>query len=250
MCPIPPERVPTGPVRGVTRRTRTPGRPPTRRFEQELLATGHDLVAGMDEVGRGALAGPVSVGAVVVDGHCGRIPAGLRDSKLLRPEVRQNLCEPIRRWSRASAVGHARPEEIDAWGIVAALRIAGLRALGDLAAQGAAPSVVILDGRHDWLTPPPGMPLEVPVPHVRTRIKADLTCACVAAASVLAKCDRDEEMSRLHPQHPDFGWAQNKGYAAPEHLHALRTHGPTTWHRRSWALPGVAPVAEQGMMDL
>src|SRR5699024_4146707 len=165
---------------------RTNARPPSRRTERDLLEAGHDLVAGMDEVGRGALAGPVSVGVVAVDRHCGRIPAGLRDSKLLRPEVREKLCEPIRRWSRASAVGHASPTEIDAWGIVAALRIAGLRALTELAAQGAGPSVVILDGRHDWLTPPPGMPLERPVPQVRTRVKADLTCACVAAASVLA----------------------------------------------------------------
>ncbi|MGC0251001.1 ribonuclease HII [Pseudactinotalea sp. Z1748] len=230
------------------RRSRT--RPPSRHAERDLIDSGHELVAGVDEVGRGALAGPVSVGVVVVRRDTGRIPAGLRDSKLLRPQVRQSLCAPIRRWAYASSVGHASPAEIDAWGIIGALRIAGQRALTVLAEQGAAPSAVILDGHHDWLTPPRGMVVEVPAPQVTTRIKADLTCASVAAASVLAKCERDDAMTVLHPDHPEFGWAENKGYAAPEHVRALRERGPTPWHRRSWALPGTTVALEQGMMDL
>src|SRR5699024_10151840 len=115
-------------------------RAPSRHIERELIGAGHHLVAGMDEVGRGALAGPVSVGVVVVDATAGRLPAGLRDSKLLPPQVRERLCDPIRRWSRASAVGHASAAEIDAWGIIGALRLAGHRALERVAEAGAAPS--------------------------------------------------------------------------------------------------------------
>ncbi len=215
---------------------------PTRALERELLAAGHPLVAGMDEVGRGALAGPVSVGVVVVDATTGRMPAGLRDSKLLRPEVRQKLQAPIRRWCAGGAVGHAGPAEIDRLGIIAALRLAGTRALSALSESGLVPPVVILDGSHDWLTPPgsttaPGL-FEGPLPPVvRTQVKADLRCAVVAAASVLAKCERDAMMVARHEEHPAFGWAQNKGYSAPEHLAALRAHGPCELHRRSWALP-------------
>ncbi len=264
-------------------------------MERDLLASGHRLVAGMDEVGRGALAGPVSVGVVVVDQSTGRIPAGLRDSKLLPAHVRQRLCEPIRRWCRASAVGHADAAEIDEVGLTAALRLAGKRALAAVIAQGVHPSAVILDGHHDWLTgtaprgAPPAAPdpdihgaspapaaafeqadallplTDVPdaaptgtwpgwfageAPVVHTRIKADLQCASVAAASVLAKCERDELMVNLHQEHPEFAWAENKGYAAPEHMNALRMHGPTRWHRRSWALPGTEAHVQQGMMDL
>jgi len=264
-------------------------------MERELHAGGHELVAGMDEVGRGALAGPVSVGVVVVDQTTGRIPAGLRDSKLLPAHTRQGLCDPIRRWCRASAVGHADAAEIDEVGLTAALRLAGQRALAAVIDQGVHPSAVILDGHHDWLTarsdarsavsstapeatahtkgsvsvagevasliplsglqkaaPEPAWPAWFPGdgPVVHTRIKADLHCASVAAASVLAKCERDAVMVGLHEDHPEFAWAENKGYAAPDHLQALRSHGPTRWHRRSWALPGAEAYVQQGMMDL
>lgn len=229
--------------------------PPTRALERELLASGHPLVAGMDEVGRGALAGPVSVGVVVVDTSTGRMPAGLRDSKLLTPEVRQRLQAPIRRWCVGGAVGHAEAAEIDRLGIIAALRLAGTRALAALAESGLVPPVVILDGSHDWLTAPgltSGSPTTAPglfsgpaTPAVRTQVKADLRCAVVAAASVLAKCERDSMMVARHEEFPVFGWDQNKGYSAPEHLSALREHGPCELHRRSWSLPtGPAPVPE------
>lgn len=218
-------------------------KPPSRHLERALLADGCALVAGMDEVGRGALAGPVTVGVVVVDASTGRTPAGLRDSKLLRPLARERLCAPIRRWSVGAAVGHAAAEEIDAIGIIAALRLAGSRALAELAAAGLVPDAVILDGNHNWLATPAHLPQPpTPVPPVRTQIKADLTCSVVAAASVLAKCERDGLMVALHDEHPAFGWHANKGYSAPEHMAALRSDGPTVWHRRSWSLPGTEQI--------
>ncbi len=204
----------------------------------------------MDEVGRGALAGPVSVGVVVVDETTGRLPRGLRDSKLLTPAAREALCEPVRRWSLGSAVGHAQPAEIDSVGIIGALRLAGNRALATLAAQGLVPDIVILDGVHDWLTPPEDLFADLDAggfpapPPVRTQVKGDLRCAVVAGASVLAKCERDALMVELAAWHPEYGWDSNKGYSAPEHLGALRTHGTTELHRRSWRLPTAEELAD------
>lgn len=215
-------------------------KPPSRRLERELIASGHRFVAGMDEVGRGALAGPVSVGVVVVDEATGRTPARLRDSKLLRPAARERLCEPIRRWAVASAVGHSSPEEIDRYGIIAALRMAGTRALQQLRGAGVVPDVVVLDGKHDWLTHPahlPPLPVTAEALPVLMRIKGDLTVTAIAAASVLAKTERDALMVQLHGQQPQYGWLGNKGYSAPEHTAALREHGPCELHRRSWSLP-------------
>lgn len=215
-------------------------KPPSRRLERELIASGHRYVAGMDEVGRGALAGPVSVGVVVVDESTGRTPAGLRDSKLLRPAERERLCAPIRRWAVACAVGHAGPDEIDRYGIIAGLRMAGNRALAALAQLGVVPDVVVLDGKHNWLSHPPhlpALPVTGPAVPVVMRIKADLTVTAVAAASVLAKTERDGLMVGLHEQHPAYGWHENKGYSAPEHAAALRALGPCDLHRRSWSLP-------------
>lgn len=215
-------------------------KPPSRRLERELIASGQRFVAGMDEVGRGALAGPVSVGVVVVDESTGRTPARLRDSKLLRPAARERLCAPIRRWAVASAVGHSSPEEIDRYGIIAALRMAGTRALHQVTATGVVPDVVVLDGKHNWLTHPPHLPpLPVPGPDVPVimRIKGDLTVTAIAAASVLAKTERDALMVQLHEAQPQYGWLGNKGYSAPEHAAALREHGPCDLHRRSWSLP-------------
>lgn len=235
----------------------TAGKPPTLRLEREL-AEGGGLVAGMDEVGRGCLAGPVSVGVAVVATTTGRQPGGLRDSKLLPAAARERLCAPIRRWALAGAVGHASPEEIDRIGIIAALRLAGHRAVAEVTSVlGAAPSVVLLDGNHDWYTPPTDDLFAgfdevdddgaAEGPRVLTRIKADLTCASVAAASVLAKVERDAMMRAAHEQDPRFDWAGNKGYAAPLHVAALAEHGPTALHRRSWRLPGVV-TADRGMM--
>ncbi|MEP6631620.1 MAG: ribonuclease HII [Lapillicoccus sp.] len=228
-------------------------RKPSLRVERALQRDGHRVLAGMDEVGRGALAGPVSVGVVVIDETCRSAPQGVKDSKLLTPARRVRMVPPIRRWALAYAVGHASPAEIDEIGIMGGLRLAGTRALTAIAAQGVVPDIVILDGNHDWLTPPDELGLlafadertHPTVPPVTTMIKADLKCSSVAAASVLAKVERDAMMVALDPDHPVYGWAVNKGYAAPEHMMALEVHGPCVQHRRSWRLPGVVELMEE-----
>lgn len=241
-------RVPRGSVRPA----------PHLRHERALLRSGLRHVAGMDEVGRGSLAGPVTVGVVVVDLTTRSAPRGVADSKLLRPAAREALLPALGRWGAARAVGHATPEEIDAHGIVAALRLAGTRALRTVLEVVDRVDAVVLDGSHDWLTPPqPDLfgtqdelfgPPPCASPRVHLRVKADRTCASVAAASVLAKCERDALMVRYAAQHPEYGWDENKGYASPEHLAALREHGPSPLHRRSWRLPEVqgAPVMSAG----
>ncbi|MDQ1288576.1 MAG: ribonuclease [Actinomycetota bacterium] len=222
----------------------------------------------MDEVGRGALAGPVTVGVVVVDASVRAAPSGVRDSKLLTPAARQALVPRLRRWATAHAVGHAEPDEIDRHGIIGALRLAGRRALTALPEM---PPCVLLDGSHDWLTPPGprggetegttvflteplfeldavrGRPTEPSPtepfhgqPEVRTLVKADLRCAAVAAASVLAKVERDAIMVARSADFPRYRWCDNKGYAAPDHLAALAELGACEQHRRSWSLPGVS----------
>lgn len=213
------------------------------RVERQLLRSGATLVCGMDEVGRGALSGPVSVGVVLVDGSVRRSLPGVRDSKLLTPAARVALVPRIQRWAVGWSVGHASAQEVDEVGIIAALRRAGLRALAALPVR---PDAVLLDGSHDWLTPPAqiglfepdgdGVP-DVAVPTVTTRVKADLSCASVAAASVLAKTERDALMRGLADRYPEYGWAHNKGYASPDHLAALSEKGPCDEHRRSWRLP-------------
>ena len=224
----------------------TRSKKPNLRVERALQRDGYRLLAGMDEVGRGALAGPVSVGVVLIDESCRSAPQGVKDSKLLPPSARERMVPRIQRWSRAYAVGHASPDEIDAIGIIAALRLAGTRALHTVAVAGWVPDLVILDGNHDWLTEPADVGLfafadDSPprVPPVTTMIKADLKCSSVAAASVLAKVTRDRLMVGLGAEHTAYGWVENKGYAAPEHMAALRVHGPTEHHRRSWNLPVV-----------
>lgn len=217
---------------------------PTLRVEHGLVKAGHSRVAGMDEVGRGALAGPVSVGVVVVDRSIREPLAGVRDSKELTPNARNILVPRIKAWAVDFGVGHASPDEIDEVGIIGALRIAGHRAL---LALREIPEVVLLDGSHDWLTPPEQVSfvelaagLLDSVPEVVTKVKADQSCASVAAASVLAKVERDERLTRLSREFPSYGWQDNKGYASPAHIAALAEFGACAQHRRSWNLPGVA----------
>ncbi|NLG63399.1 MAG: ribonuclease HII, partial [Candidatus Cloacimonetes bacterium] len=150
------------------------------------------LVIGMDEVGRGAVAGPVAVGAVAVDPTVVLVPDGLRDSKLLTERRREALYPVVTVWGTAHGVGLASSREVDELGIVRALGLAGARALLQLHEAGVAiaASLVLLDGSHDWLTPALRHP-----PGVRTRVKADRDCASVAGASVLAKVHRDRIMA-------------------------------------------------------
>lgn len=215
---------------------------PTLRVERQIIRDGVPVLACADEVGRGSLSGPVTVGVVVVTADSRAVPQGVRDSKLLSPGERERLAPLIRRWAAGWAVGHAEPSEIDAYGIIAALRLAAHRAIVGL---GTAPDALLLDGNHDYVSAPaqdtllgPPVVLDL-VPPVRTVVKADLRCAAVAAASILAKTERDAIMTRLHDDHPAYGWAENKGYSAPEHLAALRRLGPTPHHRTSWRLPGL-----------
>ena len=216
--------------------------PPSLRIERRLLRGGLTTLACTDEVGRGALCGPVTVGMVLVTETTRTAPQGVRDSKLLTPEARRRLVPRIQRLAPAYGVGHASPQEIDEFGIIAALRLAGHRALAQLCPA----DTVLLDGNHDYLSLPDQESLfgQVPsavdhVPPVVTMIKADLRCAAVAAASILAKTARDQIMVDLAADHPEYGWADNKGYSAPEHLAALVEHGPSPYHRVSWRLPGL-----------
>lgn len=223
------------------RPTGSASRSPSLRVERTLHREGYAVLAGMDEVGRGALAGPVTVGVVAVDPACRSAPTGVRDSKLLVPAARERLVPAIRRWCVGWGVGHASADEIDTVGIMAALRLAGERALAQLV-----PSIdlVLLDGNHDWLSDPGREGLLAllddgpAAPPVRTMIKADLRCSSVAAASVLAKVARDAIMVEMAAEHPAYGWDHNKGYAAPDHQQALRALGPCAQHRRSWRLTG------------
>jgi ribonuclease HII len=222
------------------------GRPPSLRTERGWLQSGQVAVAGSDEVGRGPLAGPVTVGVVIVDASTTRQPNGLRDSKLLAPPARRALVPRIKRWAVACAVGHASAADIDALGILRALRLAGERALAGLPEV---PELVLLDGNYDWFRrplAPPGSLLPDGPRDVYLRIKADVTCASVAAASVIAKVERDAIMEDLADRHPGYGWRENKGYATPDHIASLRERGPCCEHRRSWRLACSLVAAHHG----
>ncbi len=196
--------------------------PPTHSVERSLRATlGAKVVAGIDEVGRGAWAGPVTVCAAVTGLR--RPPEGLTDSKLLTVKRRDTLSRQLLDWVTDHALGHASPEEIDDLGMTAALRLAALRALEGLSMR---PEAVILDGKHDYL----GGPWRV-----RTVIKGDQSCVSVAAASVIAKVHRDGLMAGLGTEHSAFCFAENAGYPSPVHRAALEEWGPTPHHRLSWA---------------
>lgn len=207
---------------------------PRLTVERRLLRE-RPLVIALDEVGRGALAGPVAVGAAVVDerGSRRRIPAGLRDSKLVPESKRADVAARAAAWVHASAVGWASASEVDEVGIIRALGRAALRALADLRAHGIAAeeAIVLLDGNHDYLTPAGASGLTV-----RPMIKADRDCASAAAASVIAKVARDALMTGLHDDLPVYHWARNKGYASSDHRAAIRTHGLSAHHRASWAI--------------
>ncbi len=218
---------------------------PTLEFEERELRRGP--VVGIDEVGRGALAGPVMVGAVVLDG-LRDAPAGLADSKVLSASQREKLVPLIEQWASAFAVGIASAHEIDEWGLRVALAVATDRALSQLTL---APESALIDGPLNLLRTPPAMALgEVPpcvvwseLPVV-TIVKGDQRCATISAAAIIAKVRRDALMRELHEEAPLFGWSTNKGYGSLEHRRSLARYGPTPWHRRSWALPELGSTIE------
>lgn len=207
---------------------------PRLTLERKLLRE-HPILIACDEVGRGALAGPVAVGAVVVDAARARkrVPQGLRDSKLVPEPRRAEVAARAASWVSASAVGWASSAEIDEIGIMRALGLATIRALADLRVHGFVPeeAIVILDGNYDYITAAGARDLQV-----RPVIKADRDCASAAAASVIAKVARDSLMTDLHDELPAYQWARNKGYASPDHREAIRTHGISAHHRASWSI--------------
>lgn len=215
---------------------------PDRSLEKELLAEfGGDagvFLAGVDEVGRGALAGPACVGIALVSVTTpDAVPEGLRDSKLMTPAARERSAHAVTAWVEGAAVGHAGPDVVDQWGIIGALRVAARHALEQLADYRI--GGVLLDGVHDWWTTD-GLPLgpQLPAYPVRTYPKADARCAVVAAASVLAKVARDRTMVELAARYPGYDWERNKGYSSPRHIAGLAALGASDQHRRSWKLPG------------
>ncbi len=209
---------------------------PTLEVERGLLATGNGIVVGVDEVGRGAIAGPVVVGVTILRVDT-EFPLGLRDSKLVSASKREKLMDPILDWVEGVAAGEASATEIDEFGIVSALGRAAERAFATLAIAGhnLTGSSVILDGSHNWLATS-----LVPAMDIRVRAKADRDCAVVAAASVWAKVYRDRLMVEAAGESDLYGWASNKGYGSAGHFDAIRAHGATDFHRRTW-LSSVSP---------
>ncbi len=197
------------------------GRAPTRSLERELWERGHDVVVGIDEVGRGAWAGPLMVGAAVLPRD--RRVNGVRDSKMLTEANRERLFDRIAGWCSAWGVGAASQAECDELGMAAAQRLAAGRAI---AAMGIAPDAAIVDGTWDFVAPL--------VPVVELRVKADVHCLSVAAASILAKVTRDRVMREQAEHFPHWSFESNKGYPCHHHRAALQGYGPSGIHRRTW----------------
>jgi len=187
--------------------------------ERAAWEAGADVVVGVDEVGRGAWAGPISVGAAVLPQ--GKRVYKVRDSKLLTEVEREALFDRIAGWCRAWAVGHASQEECDGLGMSAAQKLAAQRAVAGL---GLVPDHVLVDGNWDF----------VGLGNTRRMVKGDARCLSIAAASILAKVTRDRIMRTEAEHFPAYDFDLNKGYPCPRHKLALRAWGPTSIHRRTW----------------
>jgi ribonuclease HII len=213
---------------------------PDLEIEASLFDGGARLVAGIDEVGRGAWAGPVSVGVVVLAAEMPPAPAGIRDSKLLSAKKRIALAPAIVSWAVASAVGSASNHECDQLGMRGAVALACSRALDGLDCE---VDAVIVDGPIDLLSGGgPGFSELVAAhawrrhpPRVEAVVKADQRCLSAAAASVVAKVTRDAEMARWAEEFPGYGFEKSVGYPAPIHREALERDGLTPLHRVSWS---------------
>ncbi len=195
------------------------GRLCSSRYEREARQRGWLHIAGLDEAGRGALCGPVVAAAVILNPR--RRIVGLDDSKKLAAERRTVLAERIRWHALAWSVAEIEAQRIDAWNIYQASRQAMTEALAQLKIS---PDYLLIDALH----------LDLPLEQ-RSLIKGDARSVSIAAASILAKVARDARMQELHEQYPQYGLAHNKGYGTPDHLAALRLHGPTPLHRFSFA---------------
>ena len=196
---------------------------PDLKFEKRYKRLHKGPVAGVDEAGRGPLAGPVVAAAVVLDPRC--VPEGIDDSKVLTAGKRERLCAELLACAKVG-VGMASVEEIDRLNIFWATMLAMTRAVEAL---GFAPAFVLVDGNRcpDWDH------------QSHAVVGGDALCLSIAAASIVAKHRRDCMMRELDALHPGYGWASNKGYSARAHFEALRTLGPTPHHRKSFA-----PVAQ------
>lgn len=190
-------------------------------LESALQAQGFQAIAGVDEVGRGPLCGPVTAAAVIL--WPGDVPEGLNDSKTLSEKAREALAVEIRNRARAWAVAHASVQEIDALNILQASHLAMLRALGALSVPADA---ALIDGNR--------LPRDIAIP-AQTVVKGDARACSIAAASILAKVERDRILRDLALKFPGYGWETNAGYPSAQHLAALERLGITPHHRRSFA---------------
>ena len=193
---------------------------PSTQYERALWAEGHEVVVGIDEVGRGAWAGPLTLGAAVIPKD--RRVNKIRDSKMLTEREREALFDRIADWCVAWSVGHASEEECDELGMSEAQRLAAQRALDGL---GLPVDRVLLDGKWDF----------VEQGTTQLLVKGDARCLSIAAASIVAKVTRDRIMDELAALHPGYGWERNAGYGTAEHRAALLRLGPTPHHRQSFA---------------
>lgn len=193
---------------------------PDFTHEADAIASGFARVVGLDEVGRGPLAGPVMAAAVVLDPD--NIPDGLNDSKQLTKRQREALCDQL--WQCADvAVGSASVREIEEHNILRASHMAMVRALAGLRQPA---DFALIDGNR--------VPAGLNLPNA-TLIKGDTRSLTIAAASIVAKVGRDRVMVDLAQQHPGYGWERNMGYPTPEHKAGLKSHGVTLHHRRTFA---------------
>ena len=204
---------------------------PTLDLERSLLdgATRDAVLVAVDEVGRGALAGPVTLGAVCLSASITDPPEGVRDSKAVSQRRRFELVPLIERWAESVAVVHVPAQRIDDVGIVRALGEGAVAAVKE-AAGNRQVRTVLLDGRHDFVSPVD------PRWTVRTIVRGDATCASIAAASILAKERRDALMRELHARFPVYGWDRNVGYGTAGHRSAIAESGVSEFHRTTWRL--------------
>ncbi|HEX8805071.1 MAG TPA: ribonuclease HII [Acidimicrobiales bacterium] len=199
---------------------------PSLSVERTLWEAGHDVVVGIDEVGKGAWAGPLTLAAAVLPRD--RRVYKVRDSKQLTAREREALFDRIAGWCTAWGVGHASHEECDELGMSEAQRLAARRAIEQL---GVRPDRVLVDGRWDF----------VGGGNVQRIVRGDALCLSIAAASILAKVTRDRIMLAESEHHPWWWFDQNKGYPCPRHKAVLRGMGPSAIHRRSWVFMDTLP---------